>query len=955
MLGLLVALRRRPCLASTIGVHRRLLFSVAARASSSWVFRPQKDQTVLFEASKLSVWNDKNTEQPHKLRYGCGHHPCVGGRRFFHSSHPCKAEAVRTGPKTCIDTSKPDHRDIELSFLLFDVPDMHCAGCVRKIETGLASHPNIVSVSANVVQRKLGITVRGMSEGEVMELIRDVGYSPSTVDTSANDAMLAAPSTLKAKSHLLISLAISTPVMVLCMGDFQVPFNDLIQFGLTTVLLLTAGRPVFESAWKQAKKRATNMDTLISLGVGAGYLHSTALTLLGNAFSGGVEGAAASHLYFESSCMILSFVLFGRYLEARARRGAEQSLKSLIDLQPSEVTVARNLQGESTSFHQHAGDISPVNKEFEWESIGLKYVKRGDYLLVRPGEKIPVDGIVVRGSSYVDESMITGESKPILKQEGSEVIGGTLLWEGTHGSQASTVVVEARNVGTNSVLANILRTLQMAQMSKTSVQRLADRASSVFVPSVLVAASVGLLNGLYINHLSLSESLLAAISVLVVACPCALGLATPVAIQVATGSAAQRGILVRNPESIETLRRVDTLVLDKTGTLTQGKPSVVDFLVTSQLSPTSSGLQLSTKHVHQYVSSLAIQSTHPLDQAISEWAASKSLPTCDITDVRLVAGKGLTATIGSAKISMGSQLLLREEHGISDDSFSNMDALSQSSSSHSHVWVAVDDQLCALIKVNDPLRPSSLGAIAALQRSGMRILLASGDRESVVRDTARDLGIDEFHAEMSPQSKYNLVQRLQSEGKVVGFVGDGVNDAAALSSADVSFSIGSGSELAMESSDIVLLKGNISSVYEAMELSGRTRKTIIQNLAFAFSYNAVFVPMAVVGSLDPMWSSMLMASSSVLVVTNSLRLQGYTKSLMEPSASPSHAGEVEHERTIPVPVAEEQAELGNLWMTMQSRIDLPSGPVWMQMKESVENNPNALVQEIPIELRAGVW
>jgi Cu+-exporting ATPase len=564
------------------------------------------------------------------------------------------------------------------------------------------------------------------------------------------------------------------------------------------------------------------MDTLIALGAGAAWLYSLPGVLRRH-----------HHVYFESAAGIVAFVLLGRFLEERAKGRASEAIRKLIELQPD--TAVRI-----------AGGVEEV--------VPIDAVQVGDLLRVRPGDRVPIDGVVVDGRSAVDESLVTGESLPVAKAPGDAVIGGCINGTGSFTLRATTV-------NGDTVLSGIVKMVDHAQSAKLPVQKLADRISARFVPAVGAVAGLTFGGWLLAGHPA-ARALSHAVAVLLIACPCALGLATPTAIMVGTGQAARRGIYIRNGEALETSSKLTTLVFDKTGTITEGKPVVTDFLA---------GDSEDEAALATFVASAEAPSEHFLGQALAAWARERGAKVRAAKDFNATPGRGVQAVVSGKTIRIGNAALL-EEAGIDTAEFAAR-AEAWSGEGKTPVFVAIGQRCAALLAVADQPREGAKEAIALLHRLGLATVMATGDLEATARHIAKQVGIDDVVARATPADKLELVRRLQAEGKRVGMVGDGINDAPALAAADVGFAIGSGADIALESADITLVGGDIARVASGIELSRRTMSVIRQNLFWALGYNTVAIPFAAAGRLNPMIASAAMAMSSVSVLSNSLRLQ----------------------------------------------------------------------------------
>jgi P-type Cu+ transporter len=662
-------------------------------------------------------------------------------------------------------------------------------------------------------------------------------------------------SELKAMSRKFWTLVVLTvPVFVLAMaphmgvGRLPAPWDAVggwVEAVLASVVVLWGGASFFQRGWRSLRPWHPNMYTLIALGTGVSWLYSAVAFLLPGLFPAGFRDAQGQvGVYFESAAVIVTLVTLGDFLELRARRRTGDALKSLLNLAPK---TARRVAGDGSE-----------------RDVPLDSVKVGDRLRVRPGEKVPVDGEVVEGSSHVDESMLTGEPLPVAKQAGDTVTGGTV-------NQDGSVVMRAQKVGGETMLAQIVALVAQAQRSKAPLQRIADRVSAVFVPTVVGVAALAFVVWTFVGpEPRLAHALIASLSVLVIACPCALGLATPISIMVASGRGAQHGVLFRDAGAIEALRAVDTLVMDKTGTLTEGKPSLREVVALG-------GAERA--HALALAAALERSSEHPLARAILVAAEEASLPLPAVEDFKAPTGRGVQGRIDGKTVLLGNAQLLRE-HAIDIDDDAAVRAEQLRGDGATVMFLAEDGHIRALLAVADRIREDAAEAVRALHAEGLRLRMLTGDNATTAQAVADALGIDEVEAGLSPQDKAAAVDKLKAEGRRVAMAGDGINDAPALAAADVGIAMGSGTDVAMESAQVTLVKGELGGLIRARRLSRATVGNIHQNLFFAFVYNALGVPLAagvlypVFGILlSPMIAAAAMSLSSVSVVSNALRLR----------------------------------------------------------------------------------
>ena len=670
-----------------------------------------------------------------------------------------------------------------------------------------------------------------------------------------------------------ISLALTAPLLAIAMGsmlsphlfmaspwNWALPWLELL---LATPVVLWGGWPFFQRGWASVVNRSTNMFTLIAMGTGVSYLFSVVATLFPHLFPASFSGmnrGMGGHpdvqvdVYFEAAAAIVTLVLLGQVLELRARSRTSNAIRALLDLSPKMARLISENGGEDGS-------------ESEYD-IPLEQVKPGDRLRVRPGEKIPVDGVVLDGSSLVDESMITGESVPVEKAAASRVIGATVNGSGS-------LVMRAERVGSETMLAQIVQMVSQAQRTRAPIQRLADKVAGWFVPAVIAIAVVTFIVWVsFGQEPRFAHAIVNAVAVLVIACPCALGLATPMAIMVGTGRGAQAGILIKSAEALETLEKVDTIVFDKTGTLTEGKPRVVSVSLAGN--PPAVSPAISQDDLLRLAASLERASEHPLGAAIVSKANQEKLSLSEPSNFHSVPGQGITGTVEGKSVAIGNMALMKQL-----GSFGEQKAvlIGQPGGSAS-LFVAVNGRYAGSIVVADPAKLSAYSALRQLEMQGIRVLMLTGDSKMAAEEIARSLSIKEFEAEVLPAQKTEVVKRLQREGRIVAMAGDGINDAPALAQADVGIAMGTGTDIAIESGGITLLKGDLEGILRARKLSQATMRNIRQNLFFAFFYNAIGVPIAA-GVLYPLFGLLLspilaaaaMSFSSVSVITNSLRLR----------------------------------------------------------------------------------
>ena len=710
------------------------------------------------------------------------------------------------------------------------VTGMTCASCAARIEKKLNRMPGVVATVNYATETAHVDAPQGVSLDDIVAVVEATGYGVLAPEQPVDDD----PDQLGRRWR--VSAVLTVPLLLVSMVPaLQFPGWQWFAFLVASIVVLWGGKPFHRAAWQNARHRATTMDTLVSLGTLAAYLWSAFAVLFTSAGEIGMtmtvswlpmrdDAAGRPDLYFESASVVTTFLLLGRWLEHRAKRRSGEALRALLDLAPA-TAVVRDTSGD--------------------HEIPSSHVKVGDLVVVRPGERIVTDGLVVEGASALDASMLTGESVPVDVSAGDEVAGGTVVQDGL-------LLVRATRVGADTALARITALVQAAQSGKAPVQRLADRVASVFVPVVLVLA-LGTLLGWGLTT-GWQQGFTAAVAVLVIACPCALGLATPTALLVGTGRGAAMGILVRGPEVLESTRRVDTVVLDKTGTLTTGVMTVVH--------------RRGDDDAVRMAGALESGSTHPVARAITDYAhALGALPAVSVHDA--VRGSGVVGTIEGQQVQVG------RPEWIGTDASWDADLDAWRGHGLTVVAVSVGALVRALIAVGDEVRPTSRTAVNELRRLGLEPVMVTGDAEPVARAVATEVGITRVLADARPEDKVTEVARLRADGRVVAVVGDGINDAAALAGADLGIAMGSGTDVAIEAADITLLRDDLQTAADAVRLSRATLRTIKQNLGWAFGYNIAAIPLAMAGLLTPMVAGIAMAMSSVCVVGNSLRLRRF--------------------------------------------------------------------------------
>ncbi len=732
------------------------------------------------------------------------------------------------------------------STLELSVTGMTCAACATRIERALNRLPGVhAQVNLATETAAVGFDAR-QDTASVLAAITRTGYGARVhsdpADDRAIDAARKAADLGQLKRDFLVAAVLTAPLLVamwpMLAGGIHMPaamaaravVEDVIPRGwqllLAAPVQFWAGRRFYIGAWHALRGGSADMDVLIALGTTIAFMFS-AIVVIAN--------LAGQHVYFEASSAVITLVLLGKLLETRSRARTSVALEALIRLAPSHARVARG---------------------GEWREIPIEDVMVGDTLVIRPGEAVPVDGEVSEGVSQVDESMLTGESMPVDKRPSMRVYAGTI-------NQQGMLTAVAQRVGTSTRLASIVRQVAFAQGSRAPVAKLADRVAGVFVPVVLVIAALTFAATWAIAG-DLANALVSAVAVLVIACPCALGLATPTAIVVGTGRAAQLGILLRNAAALERAARITRIAVDKTGTLTEGHPAVVDMLVV--------GGQLRGDAL-RIAAGMANASTHPLSRAIAQFASGEGISPVALRDVSDVPGQGVVATLDGGKIATLGSL---ERFAPSAETSGAIGAWH--AQGRTVVALGIDGRLSTVFALADPLRPSSAGALARLQADGIRLTMLTGDHPSTAASVAAAVGIDDVRAQLSPTQKLDAINAMKSDGAVVGMVGDGINDAAALAAADVSFAMASGSDIAAQAADVTIVRDDLNGVADAIELSRATLRKVHQNLFFAFAYNVLGIPLAAFGMLDPMIAGAAMALSSVSVVANALLLRRFEPS-----------------------------------------------------------------------------
>lgn len=706
---------------------------------------------------------------------------------------------------------------------------MTCAACATRIEKVLSKTDGVIQANVNLASEKATVKyINGKTDVDTLiGRVKKTGYDakPAVKENADAEKAVKEQQYKKQRNAFIIGAFISIPFLVAMIGEFTgnhaLMMPGWLQFLLATIVQFTIGWRFIRGAYNSLRGGSANMDVLVALGTLAAYLYSTALLLTGT------EGG----FYFEASVIIITLIILGKVLEARAKGQTSEALKKLMGLQAKTAHVIRN--GETVD-------------------VPVEDVESGDLLLIKAGEKIPVDGEIVEGQTSVDESMLTGESLPVEKEQGDMLIGATI---NKHGS----VKMKATKVGKDTALSQIIRMVEEAQGSKAPIQNLADKISGIFVPIVIGIAILTFLITFYFTDFS--AALVSAVAVLVIACPCALGLATPTAIMVGTGKGAEHGVLIKGAEYLQLIRNVDAIVLDKTGTITKGEPEVTDVMA----------FGLDKDELLRLVASAETGSEHPLGQSIIQKAKEKKIQLSDATNFEAVPGHGIYASIDGKRLAVGNKKLMERDDILLESYKTEIEALEEKGKTV--MMAAEDGSLLGYVAVADTVKKTSWQAIRELKALGIEVIMMTGDNERTAQAIAAEVGVDRVLAEVLPEGKAEQVEKLKQEGKRVAMVGDGINDAPALATADVGIAIGTGTDIAIEAADITLMSGDLLAIVETIQLSQATMRKIKQNLAWAFGYNILLIPVAAFGLLNPILAGAAMAFSSVSVVTNTLFLK----------------------------------------------------------------------------------
>lgn len=739
------------------------------------------------------------------------------------------------------------------------VEGMTCASCVARVEKAIGKVEGVKNVAVNFATEKANFEMDpGKADlKKIAEIVEEAGYKvklpektlPGVPETEAGTSEDDNRFYKALTKDLIFALIMTVPVFIISMSmeftwfhrlfpasvsqEKMMDYINKVLLILTTPVVFISGKRFFTIFWNNLKHFAADMNSLVAIGTGTAYIYSLAATLFPELFT---ASDRMPHVYYDSTAVIITLILMGRWLENRAKQKTGSAIRKLLELKPKTATVRRS------------------GKEVE---VKIDELALNDIVIVRPGEKIPADGTIREGFSTVDESMITGESIPVEKSTGAKVIGGTINKNGSFEFEISAA-------GKNSVLGQIIRYVEEAQGSKAPIQKLADKIASVFVPAVVGIAAVTFIVWLFIGGSNaFNLALINFVAVLIIACPCALGLATPTAIMVGTGLGANHGILIKNGESLEHAHKINVIILDKTGTITEGKPSVTDLVAEG----------ISESELLRIAGSIENRSEHPLAQAVVEYARAKGIQLENPESFQNIPGHGITAVLGGRAVAIGNNRLMKEYSLKAEKFQADFDRLS--ADGKTLIFIAVDGELKGLLAIEDPIKATSKEAISMLKKMNIKVVMLTGDNRKTAAAIAKRIGIEDYSAEILPEDKAREVVKYQKEGNVTAMVGDGINDAPALAQSDVGIAMGSGTDVAIETADITLLKSDLQGAVNSILLSRKTIRTIKQNLFWAFIYNVLGIPLAAFGLLNPMFAALAMSFSSVSVVTNSLRLRGF--------------------------------------------------------------------------------
>jgi P-type Cu+ transporter len=723
----------------------------------------------------------------------------------------------------------------------FPIVGMHCAGCADNLTKAIKKVPGVInaSVTYSTDSTTIEYDQKIIDWTAIKKAVASVGsYKIILPDHSSHQEHASALSDQKLSQLKTKTIVSGLFTVLLLFGNWFQFIPHQLSFILTSIVMFYSGQEFFVNAWLGLKKFLANMDSLIAMGTGAAYLYSTAVTFFPDLFS------TPQPVYFETAASIITLILLGRYLESVAKGKASQAIKKLLNLQAKKAIVL----------------VKGQEKE-----IDISMVKVGDHLVVKPGAKVPVDAIVIKGQSYLDESLVTGESKPVKKNKDDKVIGSTINKQGL-------LIIEASSVGQDTLLSQIVKLVNEAQASQAPIQKLADKISSIFVPSVILIAILAFLVWYFVLGLAFSPSLVIAITILIVSCPCALGLATPISIMVSTGKGAENGVLIKNAEKLQLAGQIETIVFDKTGTLTQGNFAVTD-IIPADISP-----KWSSNDILKLSASLELGSEHPIGEAIVSKAKLLKLTLDKPIDFQNIEGLGVSGKVGNSNILLGNLKLMEQEKvtrcSTLDDSIQKL-----AEQGKTIAYLSINQKTVGALALEDEPKPSAEAVVSALQQKNLAVWMITGDNQPTGEAIAHRLGIKNIMANVLPKDKVAKVKELQQSSKVVAMVGDGVNDAPALAQAEIGITMATGTDVAIEAGDVTLLRGDLNLIEKAINLSQKTLTNIKQNLFWAFGYNALLIPIAVgvlkpVGvTISPIFASGAMAFSSLSVVLNALRLK----------------------------------------------------------------------------------
>jgi len=732
----------------------------------------------------------------------------------------------------------------KIETIALPVEGMTCASCVRRVEKTISKFEGVSNVSVNLATERATFSYDKDSVNleEIARAVEDAGYKLHLPEKTKNKQDILHQNSYEneIKKDLIISAVFSIPIFLismLMMFDWfnkAIPIDHItinkILFILTTFLIFIPGKRFFKIFWNNLKHFTADMNSLIAIGAGAAYIYSSINVLFPELFS----NLNKSHqVYFDSASVIITLILFGRWLESKAKSRSGAEIQKLIMLQPQNATI---------------------KKDGQYITIPISELQLGSIVAVKPGEKIPADGKIIFGESSIDESMITGESLPVEKTVGNNVIGGTI-------NKSGYIEFEVSKVGNESMLGKIIKFVEEAQASKPPIQKLADKIAEVFVPVVVGIAIITFAIWMFIpSDNQFNIALVNFVSVLIIACPCALGLATPAAVLVGSGLGASNGILIKDSETLEKAKKITTIVFDKTGTLTIGKPQVVKFI----------SFNHSKENFIKYAASLENKSEHPISTAIVEYAKKQNINFSEVEQIKIHSGFGIEGSIDGSHIIIGNESLMKTNNIKFYNQISNLTEIDKGSGI---VYLAINNEIVGVFVIKDIIKENASIVIQELKSMGIKTIMLTGDRRESAENISKELGIDDFVAEVLPEDKAKIIEEYQKAGEFVAMVGDGINDAPALAKSDISIAMGKGTDIAIETASIIIMNDNLMNVVKAIKISNLTLKTINQNLFWAFIYNSIGIPLAAFGVLNPMIAALAMAFSSVSVLTNSLRIR----------------------------------------------------------------------------------